>query len=128
MTANPNEKYYFTNQFGEVSDRRLIYFWRKGWFSGKRRIDIPMKQVVSVSHDIERKIFAGLFYIVIGLFLLTFIIGIIPLTVGILMLWGSPTVIVRNAGGEAMPSIGFPWEQKAAEEFAIAVRSQLFKD
>lgn len=128
MTISPNEKSAFSNEFGEVSDRRLVYLWRKNWFSGTRRIDIPMKQVVSVRSDTDRNIFLGLFLIVIGLVLLTFIIGIIPLIVGILILWGSPTVIVTNAGGEFMASIGWPWQNKAAEEFAAAVRSQLFKD
>jgi len=128
MTINRGEQSTFQNRFGEVSDRRLVYFWKKGWFSGKQRVDIPMKQVVSVSHTTDRKIFVGLFYIFSGLCLLVFLVGIIPLILGVFMLWGSPAVIVRNAGGEAMPSVGYPWEKEEAQEFAVAVRKQLFRD
>lgn len=128
MTINSGEQSIFSNRFGEVSDRRLIYLWKKSWFSGNKRVDIPIKQVVSVSHDTERKIFAGLFWLVIGISLLRYVIGIIPLLIGIFLIWGSPRVTVRNAGAENMPSIGFPWEKQSAEEFAVAVRNQLFKD
>ena len=129
MTEISNEQYAFSNKFGEVSDRRLVYFWKKNWFSGKRRIDIPMKQVVSVTDDVERNFFGGVFFTVVGtILLMNNIIGIIPLAVGILIIWGAPTVIIRNAGGEKMGSVGYPWEKGAAEEFANAVRTQLFKD
>lgn len=129
MTEFSNEQYAFSNQFGEVSDRRLVYWWKKNWFSGKRRIDIPMKQVVSITYDTERNFFGGLLFTVIGsIWLMNHIIGIIPLIVGLLIIWGAPAVIIRNAGGEKMVSVGYPWQNKAAEEFATAVRNQLFKD
>lgn len=130
MTINSGEQSIFSNRFGEISDRRLIYLWKKHWFSGKRRVDIPIKQVVSVSHDTDRSIFYGLFLTVVGISLLRYFnfFGIIFFLTGIFMIWGSPRVTVRNAGAENMPSVGFPWEKKSAEEFAVAVRNQLFKD
>jgi len=125
MTTNSSEQLIFSNQFGQVFDRRLIYLWRKDLSTDRHRVDIAMKQVVSISYTIKRRTFAGLFWIVVGISLLIYIVGIIPLLTGICMVWGSPMIIVGNAGGEAIPSLGFPWEKKAAEEFVSAIRNQL---
>jgi hypothetical protein len=128
MSSGSGETIVFNNRFGEITNKRLVYFAKKGWFSGKSREDIPLKQVVSVRQETGRNIFSGLIWTVFGLILLVGVIGIVPLIYGILLLWGSPTVFVVTAGGTATRSVAFPWESKDAEEFVDALRNELFKD
>ncbi|AKE62963.1 hypothetical protein MYAER_0603 [Microcystis aeruginosa NIES-2549] len=52
--------------------------------------------------------------------------GIIPLIVGILLMWGSPTVNVVTAGGTATPVTGWPWQKSEGEAFVNAVHGKLF--
>ena len=116
------------NPFGIVTNKRVTYMAKKGWFSGGRREDVPLKQVVSVRYETSRNIFLGLFYVVVGLLLLLAVIGIIPLVFGILYLWGSPLVNVVTAGGTAAPVSGWPWQKPEAEAFTNALRNQLFSE
>ncbi len=101
---------------------------KKSWFSGGVREDVPLKQIVSVRFETSRAIFGGLVCVALGLALLSFVIGIIPLILGILLLWGSPRVVVVTAGGTAVPVIGWPWQKKQGESFVSALRTQLFSD
>jgi hypothetical protein len=128
MTSGLPENRVFKNRLGEISDRRLIYFAKRSWFSGGSREDIPLKQVVSVRYETDQNIFWGLFLTVIGVLGLFMIIGLFPLLRGIVYLWGSPIVFVVTTGGTANRSVGFPWQKKEAEEFVEALRNQLFKD
>lgn len=126
MSSGLPEQTMIENAFGAVTNKRVTYMAKKGWFSSGYREDVPLKQVVSVRHVTDRKVFLGLFLIVVGIALLAIIIGIIPLIIGIQFLWGSPTVQVVTAGGTGEPMIGLPWQNKEAEEFTRALRGQLF--
>jgi len=128
MTSGSQEQTIIDNPFGIVTTKRVTYMAKKGWFSGGRREDVPLKQVVSVRYETDRNISLGLFYVFLGLLLITFIIGIIPLISGILILWGSPKVNVITAGGTAAPVSGYPWDKKEAEAFVSALRGQLFSE
>jgi len=122
------EATHFENAFGTVTDRRVVYYRKKGWFSGGSREDVPLKHVTSVRVDISRKVLGGLVLVVMGLVLLAPVIGIIPLFVGILWLWGSPQVVISTAGANQEIMTALPWQRKGAEAFAHAVRQQLFKN
>ena len=126
MTSSSKENVLVDNCFGIVTNKRLTYMAKKGWFSGGRREDVPLKQVVAVRYEMDRKVFGGLLLIVLGIVLITVVVGIIPLIVGILLMWGSPTVNVVTAGGTATPVTGWPWQKSEAEAFVNAVHSQLF--
>ena len=128
MNPDSQEQVIIENQFGIVTSKRVTYFARKNWFSGVSREDVPLKQVVSVRVETGRKIFLGLFLVIIGISLLMAVVGIIPLVLGILMLWGSATVNVVTAGGTSSPVIGWPWQKAEAEAFASALRGQLFSE
>jgi len=128
MTSGSQEQTIIENPFGLVTTKRVTYMAKKSWFSGGSREDVPIKQVVSVRYETSRNIFLGLFYIVLGLLLITFIIGIIPLIFGILILWGSPRVNVITAGGTGAPVSGWPWMKQEAEAFVNALRGQLFSE
>lgn len=128
MTSGSQEQTIIDNPFGIVTTKRVTYMAEKGWFSGGRREDVPLKQVVSVRYEISRKIFLGLFSVVLGLLLIVAIIGIIPLVFGVLLLWGYPVVNVITAGGTAAPVSGLPWQRKEAGAFVSALRGQLFSE
>ena len=128
MPEEQKEKIFVSNIFGSVSDKRVVYFRKKGWFSGGSREDVPLKHVTSVRIDKARSIVGGIIFILIGLATIYFVVGIIPLAIGILLLWGSPTVVVNTAGGDLSAAKGWPWQKEAAEEFVEALRKQLFKE
>lgn len=54
----------------------------------------------------------GVVLVLIGLFLLLWVVGIIPLVFGILLLWGSPIVVVNTAGGDREGMQGWPWDRQ----------------
>jgi hypothetical protein len=128
MTSGSQEQTIVENAFGIVTTKRVTYMAKKSWFSGGSREDVPIKQVVSVRYITSRNIFLGLFYIVLGVLLIAFIIGIVPLILGILIIWGSPLVNVITAGGTGAPVSGWPWQKQQAEAFVTALRGQLFSE
>ena len=128
MPEEQKEQIFVSNMFGLVSDKRVVYFRKKGWFSGGSREDVPLKHVTSVRIEKTRSIIGGIIFVLIGLVTIYFVVGIIPLVIGILLLWGSPTVVVNTAGGDLSAAKGWPWQKGDAEEFVKALHKQLFKE
>ena len=128
MPEEQKEQIFVNNMFGSVSDKRVVYFRKKSWFSGGSREDVPLKHVTSVRIEKTRSIIGGIIFVLIGLATICFLVGIIPLVIGIILLWGSPTVVVNTAGGDLSAAKGWPWQKEAAEEFVEALRKQLFKE
>jgi hypothetical protein len=120
--------------FGTVTDRQVIYHANKGWFSGGSREDIPLRHVTSVRVETSRRPIWGIILLLIGLVMLlsgeagVMLVAIVLLALAVLLLWGSPKVVLNTAGGDLRPSTGFPWTKDEAERFAGALRNQLFKD
>lgn len=133
MAENQVEKTYVNNPFGQVTDRRVVYYRKKGWFSGGSREDVPLKHVTSVRVEITRHMFWGGALVLVGLVALAsgeagvIIGGLLFIAFGILLLWGSPTVYVNTAGGDLESMKGWPWHRQLAGEFLRGLRSQLFK-
>jgi hypothetical protein len=118
--------------FGTVTSKRVIYQSSKGWFSGGSRTDIPLQHVTSVRLDISRSVVWGLVVLLIGLTFLAAeggakIFGLIALIYAVLLLWGSPAVVVNTAGQDLKAASGFPWHRNEAGKFVEALRKQLFK-
>jgi len=132
--TNVSEKVIASTAFGTVTDKRVTYFRNKSWFSGGSQQDLPLRHVTSVRVDTSRSIFGGLFLLVIALVIFGVasdagkIIALLPLALGILILWGSPKVVVNTAGGDLNAATSWPWTKDEAESFASALRGQLFKD
>lgn len=122
MSQAPAETTYLENPFGTVTDRRVVYYRKKSWFSGGSREDVPLKHVTSVRVETFRSIGWGILLILFGWFL------IVPAFLGILLLWGSPVVVVSTAGGDREVMKGWPWDRQLAEDFARALRNQLFRE
>jgi hypothetical protein len=130
-----SEETLVRNSFGTVTSKRVIYNRSKGWFSGGAREDIPLKHVTSVRIETSRSILAGVLFLLVGLILLvggatalakTSGVGLFALAV--LLLWGSPAVVVNTAGQDLRPAKGAPWERTQADAFVDALRGQLFKE
>ena len=128
MDGEQKEQTFVENKFGTVTDKRVIYFREKGWFSGGSREDVPLKHVTSVRIDKTRSIVWGILLVLMGLATIIVVVGVVPLAFGILLLWGSPTVVVNTAGGDLSAAKGWPWQTDDAEEFVNALRKQLFKE
>lgn len=133
------EKTVANTRFGMVTDKRVIFYASKGWFSGSSRVDIPIQHVTSVRIDIDRHVFIGLFFILMGVLLsgelsindsVLLVFGgsasLVGFAVGVLLLWGTPTVAVNTAGTDLRGSSGWPWNRKEAEQFVNALRLKLF--
>lgn len=131
MPENSAEQTFLKNDFGTVTDRRVIYFRSKGWLSGGSREDIPLQHVTSVRLEISRHLLGGVLLLLIGLGCLGiekggWIIGLGLIALAVLLLWGSPAVIVNTAGRDLNASKGLPWKRSEAEKFVEALRSKLF--
>ena len=133
VAAQSTEQEFASNQFGTVTNKRVIYFRNKGWFSGGSRQDIPLKHVTSVRLDTSRSVIGGIFLLLIGLGLLAAaggvkVGGIIFVALAVLLLWGSPSVVVNTAGNDLNMAKGFPWLRGEATAFVEALRKQLFHE
>jgi len=130
MSEDTAEVIHIKNAFGTVTDRRVIYFRSKGWLSSGSKEVIPLQRVTSVRLEISRHYLLGIPTLLIGLGLLAGH-GVLPVTGGVamlfavLLLWGSPTVVVNAAGQGLNSEIGWPWQQPEAEAFVEALRARL---
>jgi len=128
--AEPAEQTLALGVFGTVTNKRVIYQRAKGWFSGGSREDIPLKHVTSVRLDTTRHILGGVLLVILGLASLSApgvgkLIGAALTAFGVLLLWGSPAVVVNTSGNDKNAARGWPWERGTATAFVEAVRQQL---
>jgi hypothetical protein len=131
MVAEESERTLIENSFGTVTSKRVIYFRAKGWFSGGSREDIPLQHVTSVRLDTSRSIVFGILLLLFGLFMLggesgVKVVGLVVLALSILLLWGSPAVVVNTSGQDKNAARGFPWQRSEANSFVEALCQQLF--
>lgn len=121
------------NEFGTVTNKRVVYFRNKGWLSGGSREDIPLQHVTSVRQDVSRSLGAGFLFLFIALGLFgaegaAKIWALVFLVFAIIALWGSPLVIVNTAGRDLNAAKGWPWDRPKAHAFVEALRQQLFSN
>jgi hypothetical protein len=127
----PTERIFVENEFGTITNKRVIYYRAKGWFSGGSREDIPLQHVTSVRLGISRSAFLGTLFVLLSLALLgaegdAIILGVLFFAVAFLLFWGSPTVVVNTAGRDLNAVKGLPWQRQSADAFVEALRQQLF--
>ena len=125
------ERVLVENEFGTITDKRVIYYRAKGWFSDGSREDIPLQQVTSVRQDISRSVFVGTLFVLVSLALLgaegdAIVLGVLFFAVAFLLMWGSPTVVVKTSGRNLKAAKGLPWQRQSADDFVDALRQQLF--
>ena len=103
MENQQSEQTFFQNEaFGEVTDKRVIF--RRKWFCGVSRVDIPLKHVTSVRLDTNRSLLLIATPIVVAVacfyvrseFAIS--VGVFALMLDALLLWGSPTIVVNTSG------------------------------
>jgi len=129
--AAQTERTFVENEFGTITNKRVIYYRAKGWFSDGSREDIPLHHVTSVRLGIARSDFLGTLFVLLSLALLgaegdAIILGVLCFAVAFLLLWGSPTVVVNTAGRKLNAAKGFPWQRASANAFVEALHQQLF--
>lgn len=125
------EATFVENEFGTVTNKRVVYYRNKGWLSGGSREDIPLQHVTSVRLDTSRSILAGLVLLILGLGLLSAagaakLFALLVVVLAVILLWGSPLVVVNTAGRDLNAAKGWPWHRAKADAFVEALRQQLF--
>jgi hypothetical protein len=129
-----SEQTFVQNPFGTVTSQRVIFFRAKGWLSGGSREDIPLQHVTLVRLDVARSIVAGILLTLIGLSCLgsgnavVACVGLVLVAFGVLLVWGSPAVVVNTAGRDLNAAKGWPWTRGQANAFVDALRGQLFRN
>jgi Na+/H+ antiporter NhaC len=130
MSEAAAEVIHIENAFGTVTDRRIIYFRSKGWFSDGSKEVISLQRVTSVRFEISRPVLLAVPLLLLGLILLRgngvlAILGGAAIALAVLLLWGSPVVIV-NAGARGLnKEKGWPWQKPDAEAFVETLREGL---
>lgn len=131
VSAVNGEQVFVENAFGTVTNKRVVYYRDKGWFSGGSREDIPLQHVTSVRLDTHRNVVAGIVFLLIGLGSFSggdagVVVGLLFLILAFFSFWGSPKVVVNTSGRDLNAAKGFPWDRKKANEFVDVLRHQLF--
>jgi hypothetical protein len=117
--------------FGTVTSDRLIYNVQRGWLTERSQREIPLDHVTSVQLDIKRHRILGRLFLLIALAcraldFVGILIAIVPLSLGILLLWGLPSVKVKTTDeGDLSSTPGLPWTRPEAEWFVAAVDRRL---
>jgi hypothetical protein len=70
MSEAAAEVIHIENAFGTVTDRRIIYFRSKGWFSDGSKEVISLQRVTSVRFEISRPMLLAVPLLLLGLILL----------------------------------------------------------
>ena len=130
MSGEAAEVIHIENAFGTVTDRRIIYFRSKGWFSGGSKEVISLQRVTSVRLEISRPLLLGVPLLLLGLILLRgngvlAMTGAAAIAFAVLLLWGSPLVVVNAAARGLNKEKGWPWQKPEAEAFVETLREGL---
>lgn len=131
-----SEKTVHNAGFGAITDRRVMYQSKSLLgLGGGANEDIPLRHITSVGLATSRHPIWGILIAlagVAGFFVsqnaIGLIIGVVLIGVAVLLLWGSPQVILSTAGQDRRFVSGPPWTKGEAERFVSQLRTQLFKD
>ena len=134
QNSTRTEQTFVQNPFGTVTSKRVIFFRAKGWLSGGSREDIPLQHVTSVRLDVARSIVMGILLMLIGVSVTTaggtlpVLVGLAMVVLGVLLVWGSPAVVVNTAGRDLNAAKGWRWTRGQANAFVNALRGQFFRN
>src|SRR5690606_29571350 len=109
-TLQGNEQQIASTGYGTVTDRRVVFHSKKGWFSGGSQEDLPLQHITSVRMETNRHVLLGLLLLVSGFFAFNadqVIVGTLLIVIAALLLWGSPRVVLNTAGSDLRPATGF---------------------
>lgn len=117
-------------RFGTITETQMIVVNRS--LFKKRSRAIPLTQIESVRQDVHRHMGIGTFFLVLAgaaYAALTPPVGIVSAALlsimGILFLWGTPTVIVTTTGGYTRRLTGTVGAFAEADRFVAGIRSAL---
>jgi hypothetical protein len=121
------EDVVITNLFGTVTDKAVHFNVKRGLFAGSSQEILPIRHVTSVRLETSRHWIWGILLVLVGLPLIQIGVGVVLLALGILLIWGSPKVVVNTSGGDLRPSVSWPWTRTEATEFTNTLRNELLK-
>jgi hypothetical protein len=112
--------------FGTVTSDRLICNSQQWQCGGMRQKEVPLRDVTNARLEIKRHRILGISLVLVALVVRVIdsswtLITIIPIAVGVLLLWGLPSVRVNTTDGDLPPARGLPWNRSEAEWFVATV-------
>jgi hypothetical protein len=120
-----NEQPIVSNIFGTVTHTAVRFNVKKWIFAGTSEETLPIRHVTSVRVETSRHWIWGILLVILGLATLKIGVGILFLALAIILIWGSPKVVVNTAGGDLRPSVSWPWKRDDARLFEKALREEL---
>ena len=140
MSKGTGEQEVLSNQFGTITDKKVIFLSKKGLFNSGSQAEMPLKQVASVRFYQQKStvtIIAGSIGIVLPLVVVALLPGnIIVLMSGAMIIalciWiaylgitGFPTVALTTSEGKITQAQGWPNEKSEAKAFALVLREKI---
>ncbi|MGH3693644.1 MAG: hypothetical protein ACRDRX_06560 [Pseudonocardiaceae bacterium] len=112
--------------FGKIARDQVIYNVHRGWFRSGPPEAISLRHVTHVELRTRRHPVLGVLLLIAALACraigpIGLLVAIVPLAAAILLLWGSPLLLVHTADGRSRPARGLPWTRPEAEWFESAV-------
>lgn len=129
MMNAPHEWTYVENVFGTVTSQRVIYFRNKGWLSGGCLEAVLLQHVMSVRLERSHSAIIGPALMILGIAQLLLGSsmhwwGLVPFVPAVLLLWGTPLVLINTLDGDLGTVKGWPWHNSQATDFVDALRTQ----
>jgi hypothetical protein len=125
-----DEQVIINNLFGIVTDRRITYKTSSG--NGSDREDIPLRHVTAVRIVHQRNVVVAILAAIVALIGFNsgegfgISVGIFFGVLAVLSIIGHCRVVINTAGADHRSQSARAWHKKEAEEFAAAIRDQLF--
>jgi hypothetical protein len=114
--------------FGMIMSDFLIFNVRRGWGREAIHETIPLRHVTSITLEIRRYPTLGVPLALVAALAeaiahpIGTVIATVPLSLGVLLLWGFPLVKVNTADGNLWRASGLPWTRPEAEWLVAAVK------
>jgi VIT1/CCC1 family predicted Fe2+/Mn2+ transporter len=141
MSQSSGEQELINNQFGVISDQRVIFPSNKSLFSSGSQEEFPIRQIVSARFYKQKSIPIAAIGAFLGTLLPILIIAFLPgnivaIIMGLLVLamglWvayvgisGVPKVIIKTTEGKTSQATGWPNHKDEAKAFALVLREKI---
>jgi serine/threonine protein kinase len=122
------------NQFGLLTNRKVLYIKGKDLFEGGQREEVYLRKIISADLETHREIPTGIFFLLVSMPLLIFYFGILTLIFSGFMLGFAglcflkfPTVVLVRQDLKKIKMRAWPWHNRAASEYVLTLQNQLKK-
>lgn len=126
------ETLVFQNQFGVITNHRLVYYKGKDYFDKGRKYGLYLNKVGKIEINKHKEWFAAVLFIGIAIYILVFfasmivyIFTVILVSLAFLCLGNFPSVIIHRLDKKKIIMRAWPWHHKQAKEYALTLSKVL---